>query len=115
MTVAINDYAESGSFGLEVELSEIMQYINGDAAGFHDFSFGESAGPGRSVHVSSDRGYWRDLFEGFEDFWRADVAGVKDEVGSAEGFEGSGAQQTVGVRDYSNDHWFLWHGSLVAF
>ena len=45
MAVAVYDHAESGGFGLQVELAEIMQHIDRHAAGFNDFGFRQSARP----------------------------------------------------------------------
>jgi hypothetical protein len=101
MAVAEYDNAESGRFRLQVELAEIVKDIDGHAAGFNDFSFSQRARPGAGVDVTADRGYGSNLHERFEDFGSADVASVKDAVGPAQGFDGFGAQQAVGVGDYA--------------
>src|SRR6266852_2110355 len=80
MAVAVYDHAESRGFRLQVELAEIMQDVDGHAAGFDDFGSRESARPGVGVDVTSDRGYGRDLSERLDDLGSADVAGVKDAV-----------------------------------
>ena len=101
MAVAVHDHAESGGFWLQVELAKIMQDIDGHAAGFDDFGLRQSARPRSSVDVTADRGYWGNPRERFEDFGRADIAGVDDAVGPSQSVDGFGPQQAVGVGDYS--------------
>jgi hypothetical protein len=84
MAVAVYHHAESGGFGLQVELAEIVQHVDRNAAGFDNFGFGQSARPGRGVNVAANRGYGRDLRERFQNFGSADIAGVEDAVGSAQ-------------------------------
>ncbi len=67
------------------------------------------ARPGVGVDVPADRGYGRDLRKRFEDFASADVAGVEDAVGSAQGLDRLGPQQAVGVGDYAEDYGFSSH------
>jgi len=112
MAVAVYDHAESGGFWLQVELAEIMQDIDGQATGFDDFGCRQSARPRGGIDVAVDRGYGRDLRQRFEDSRSADVAGVEDLVGSAQGFDGRGPQQAVGVGDYAEGYWKLSHKSF---
>jgi len=112
MAVAVYDHAESGGFRLQVEAAEIMQDIDGYVSGLNDFGFGQGVRPGLRVDVAADCGYGRDLCERFEDFGSANVAGMEDAVGSAQGFDGLGPQQAVGVGDYAEGHWFLKHQFL---
>jgi len=99
MAVTVHDYAESRAFRLQIELPQIMQHIDRNVAGFNDLSFGQRARPGVGVDVAADGSYRRDLRECFEDFGCADVAGVEDAVGTAQGFDGFGTQEAVGVGD----------------
>ena len=103
MAVAVHHHAESGGSQLQVESAEIMQHIDGHAAGFDDFGFRQSARPGVGVDVTADRGDGRDFDKRFEDFASANVAGVEDAVGSAQGLDRLEPQQAVGVGDYADN------------
>jgi hypothetical protein len=60
-----------------------MQYIDGDAAEFDDFRFGEFARPGGFVDVASDCGYRRDVRKFYKNLGLADVTRVNDVFGPA--------------------------------
>src|ERR1700674_3671225 len=112
MAGAEYDHAESGGFRLQFELTEIMQHINQDAAGFDDLGFRQRARPRGGVDVTADHGYGGNLRERFEDFGGSDIASVENAIGSAQSFDGFGPQQAVGVGDYSEGHVFLGHQFL---
>jgi hypothetical protein len=109
MAVAVDHHAESGGFRLQVELAEVMHHIDRHAAGFDDFGFRQTARPRGGVDVTADCGYGGNPRERFEDFGRADIAGVEDTVGPAQSFDGFGPQQAVGVGDYAERYSFLSH------
>jgi hypothetical protein len=107
--MTVYDDAESGGFRLQIKFAEIMQNINSHPASLDDFRFWQSARPRLGVDVTADRGYRGNLRQRFEDFERADIAGVKDAVGPTQSFDGFGSQQAVGIGDYSEGYSFLSH------
>jgi hypothetical protein len=109
MTVAVYDHAEPGGFWLQIEPADIVQHVDGHAAGFDDFGLRQSECPGFDVNVAADRRHRRDECERFEDLGSANVAGVEYAIGSTQGFDRLGPQPAVSVRDYPEKYWFLRH------
>jgi hypothetical protein len=107
VTVAGDHDVESGGFGLEIEAREIVQDIDGNAGELDDFGFGEFAGPCLLVDVASDRGDGGDGGEFVENFGIADVTGMNDVLRALERSQSFGAQQAVGVGDYTDDNGLL--------
>ena len=83
MAVPGNDDIESRSFGLQIQLREIVQYVDGNAARFEDFSLRQLARPRIFVDISANGGYGRNGCELRNDFRRADVTCMDDVVRSA--------------------------------
>ena len=79
-----------------------MQHVNGNAADFQNFGFGELASPGSFVDVSADCGYGCDFGQFFKDFRRTDVAGVNDVLRTSQRSKGFGTQKAVRIGDYAD-------------
>lgn len=60
MAVARDHYVESRSFGLQIQLRQIVQHEDGNAGRFEDFSFRQLKRPSGLVHIAADSGYGRD-------------------------------------------------------
>ncbi len=99
VTVATNNDGESGGFGFEVQLRQIVQHIDGNATQFKHFGFRQLVRPRSFVDVAA-HGYKRgDGGEFFKDLGRAYIPGMNDVFGSALGFEGLRTQQAVRIGD----------------
>jgi len=95
--VARDDNVEARGFGVEVEILEPVQHVDGSVGEFDDLGQRERACPGFRVHVaaySMDRG---DGLKLFEDGEIADIAGVEDGAGPFESREGFRAKEAVRV------------------
>ena len=107
MTVAGDDHVESSGLGLQIELREIVDNIDGNVGELDDFGCGEFAGPCLLVDVASDRGDGGDGGEFVENFGIADVTGMNDVLRALERSQSFGAEQAVGVGDYADDNGLL--------
>ena len=99
MRVAGDEHVNSAGYGIQLEFIDIVEDVDRDAARFKDLGFRQLARPRRFVDVPA---YCRDgsnRRESWEDFGRADIAGVDDVLRSAQGFDGFGAKQAVGIGD----------------
>ena len=94
---------EACGLGLQVELRQIVQDVNGKAADLDNFSFRQFARPGVVVDVAADHGDGGDGCEGVENFGRADVSGVNDVLRALQSREGFGAKQAVSVGDDADE------------
>ena len=78
MTVAGEDHLKSGGSRFQIESSEIMQHINGNAADLEDFGFSKGPGPRRLVNIAADGGQGRDGCQRLKNLGRTHVPGVND-------------------------------------
>jgi hypothetical protein len=99
MSVAGNHGRESRRFGLEVQLSQIVQDIDRNTSDFEHLSFRKRAGPWPLVNVPAHPDDGSNLGKLFQYFWRADISGMNDVLRSAQTFNGFGPQQAVCVGD----------------
>jgi hypothetical protein len=98
------DYdAESCSLRLQIQLREIVQDVNRDAGGLQHFGFWQPVRPGGFVDVAANRRHGREFRELFENFGRANVAGVNDLFGSAQSRDCLGTKQAVRVGNDADD------------
>ena len=81
--VAGDDSGESGGCGIQVELFQIMQHVQRESAGFNYFCQRKSLAPGTGIDISANRLHECNATEFFEDFRRAHVSSVEDEIGAA--------------------------------
>jgi hypothetical protein len=78
VAVARDHYLESCGFRLQFELRQIVHHVDGNAGDLDDFIFRKFTSPRPFVDVAADRSEGRKVCELFQDFWRANVAGVDD-------------------------------------
>ena len=78
MTVAVDDYVESGRFWLQIERAQIMQNINRNAADLGDFGFRQLARPRALIDVAANGTHGSNPGQFFENFGIAYVSGVND-------------------------------------
>ena len=99
VTVAAYDNRESGGFGLEIQLRQIVQHVDGNTAQFERLGFRQLARPRTFVYIAthgSDGGNGREIVENLR---RPNISGMNDVVGPAQSCNGLVTQQAVGVRD----------------
>ena len=69
---------ESCGFRLQFELRQIVQHVDGNAGDLDDLIFRKFTSPRPIVDIAGDGSEGRKVCELFENFWRANVAGVDD-------------------------------------
>jgi hypothetical protein len=69
---------ESRGFRLQFELRQIVHHVDGNADDLDDFIFRKFPSPRPFVDIAADRSQGGKDCELFQDFWRANVAGVDD-------------------------------------
>src|SRR5580658_996532 len=99
VTMAADHGRKSGRFGLEVQPRQIVQHVDGNAAQFKHCGFRQLARPHALIDVAAHRSHMCNVGKLFENLRRADIPGMNDVIGSAQGFDGLRAQQAVRVRD----------------
>jgi hypothetical protein len=97
--VAADYNRESRSFGLEIQLSQIVQHIDANATQLKHSSFRQFARPRSFVDIAANGGDGSNRGKLFEDFGRADISRMNDVFAPAQSFDGLRAQQAVGVGD----------------
>jgi hypothetical protein len=60
--------------------------------------------PGLCVHIAAHREHRRNEFEFRENFGRAHVSGVNDELHSKQGVMGFGSKEAVGIGNNADPH-----------
>ena len=103
MAVPADDNCKSRRFRLQIQFVQIVKHIDRDAADFEHIRGGDLPGPGFAIHISADRGNWRNLSQLFQDGGIADVAGMNDVVGAAQSGESLRTKQAVGIGDDADD------------
>src|SRR5207302_6638174 len=88
---------ESRSFGIEVKLLEVVQYIDGDVFHFEDLGSSELTRPVTLVHIAAHGGHRSNGAKLLKDFGRADVACVNNAIRSAQRLQRLRPQQAVCV------------------
>ncbi len=86
--MAGDDDVDASGPGFEVELREIMQYVERDAIEFVQDGSRESAHGAVGVHIAANGDDWSDLPKALEDRDVADVAGMDDGVASRKSLDG---------------------------
>jgi hypothetical protein len=95
--VAVEDDAEAGGLGLDVEVGKVVEHVDEAAAELEGFGGGEVGAGAVAVDVAANGGDGSNVAEGFEDVGVADVAGVEDVVDAREEREKLWAEEAVGV------------------
>ncbi len=97
MAVAGDDDIEPGCFRLQIELRQIMQYIDGDSANLDDFCRRQLAGPRLFVDIAADSGYGRDRRQLIKNLGSAHIACMDDVLRAAQRCESLGSKQAVSI------------------
>lgn len=84
MAVSIDHSRESGGLGLQIELGDIVQHVNGKAAEFDDFRLRQLARPGACVDVPADGRNRRNLLQLLKNFGITHISGVNNVLGFAQ-------------------------------
>ena len=104
MTMSVNDEGKSRSIRLQIQFSQVMQYVDGDAANFKYVGRGNFPRPDFAIHVAAYGSHRRNRSQIFQDVRIADVASMNDVVGSAQGGKSLRTKQTVRVGDDADKH-----------
>ena len=104
MAVAVHDSRESSRLGLEIELVNVVQNVNCDAAGFENSGFGQFLRPRAAIHIATNGDHWRNLAQAVKNRGVADIARVNDVVGTSEGVNRFRSQQAVGIGDNADGY-----------
>jgi hypothetical protein len=99
--MAADNNLEPRGVGREVDLAEIVKDVHSYPVDLEGFRRGKVAGPWLPIHVAShglDRGH---RAQALEDRRLPDVAGVDDQVDTAERRQGLRPQEAVGIRDHT--------------
>jgi hypothetical protein len=97
--MATNNDAESCGSGFQIQRMKVVKDVDGGAGGFDNGNGGQDVGPAGGVDIAADSNDRGDLAESVENFGTADVAGVDDEIGAAQGVESGIAKQAVSIGD----------------
>jgi hypothetical protein len=102
--VAGNNHVDTAGYGIEFQLMDIMQNVDGPAAKLDRSRRGIARRPIGGVHVPPDRNDGRDPAQLGNDLRPADIAGVDDMLNTGKALLRLGAQQAVRVRNDSDPH-----------
>jgi hypothetical protein len=80
MAVAGDHNLKSRSLGLQIQMREIVQHVDGNAACFENFGRRQASRPRFFIYVATHRGEGSDGSELFQNLWRADIAGMNDSL-----------------------------------
>ena len=80
MSVAADDGRETGGRGIEIQLRQIVQHVDGNPVYFEHFSLGQPLRPHAFVYVAANRSDWSDGTKLIEDLGRANISGVNDAI-----------------------------------
>jgi len=80
MAVAVDHGCKAGGLRLQIQLCQVVQDINRNAADLNYFGFGQRAGPCSFIDVAPNCGERRNGFQLIENFRLADVPCMDDVV-----------------------------------
>ena len=84
MRVAADDHSEPGGTRVQIELCRVVQHIEEYSAGLHDLGICKFWSPRAFVVIAAHRNDRADLPQRLEDFRRADVASMQDQLTTGE-------------------------------
>ncbi len=90
---------ESRSFGLEVQLCQIVQHVDGNAAELEHRRLRQLARPRTFVDVAPHGSHRGNRGKLFEDLRSTDIAGMNDVFRPAQSFNGLRSQQAMRIGD----------------
>jgi len=88
---------EAGRFRFQIELSKIVQHVDGNAGEFDNFRLRQFMRPGFLVDVSADGRHGSEACEFLKNFRRAYIPGVNDVIGAPQGRQSFGPKQAVSI------------------
>lgn len=103
MAVAVDRHAKSRGFWFQIELCQIVQDINRNAANFENFYVCKFARPCGFIDIAAHCDYRRDLFKSLQNFLRAHVACVNDVIGTLQSLNRLRTQQPMRVGDHADN------------
>ena len=102
--VAADHRVEPLGSRVEIQILQVVEDVDAEAAYFDRTGDGEPTGPGAPVVVAANGDYRCDPAELLEHFRPAYVPRVEDELAPLQRREHLGAEQVVGVRDHPNEN-----------
>ena len=103
VAVAGNDHGESRGFGLQIELRQVVQHVDRNSSYFEHVSFWQPARPGAFVDIATHHPQRGDAGKFVKNFRGANIPGMNDGVGAAQGCDGFRTQQAMRVGDDANE------------
>lgn len=114
MSVAGNDRIEAGGSWFEVQFAEIVEHVKTGTGGLDDGGQRELQRPTLSIDIAADGKDGGDGFQLGENFRRANIAGMDDEMDATQGEQGLGAKKPVGIGNDTKTHGRGKNSVLVA-
>ena len=102
--VAANDGIEPRRLGVKVELLEIVEQIKTAAGGFNNRGKRKLLCPGLRIHIPPNGKDRCNEFELRENFGRANVSGVNDQLHTKQSALGFGTKEAVGIGNDADPH-----------
>ena len=103
VAVAGDHDSESRHLRLQIELRQIVQHEDGNAAEFDDFRLRQSARPHVFVDVAADRAHRRNGCQVLKNLGRADVSRVNNVLRALQSGERFRAKQSVSIGDDADE------------
>jgi hypothetical protein len=100
--VAGYDRLETRRSRIKIQSFELVHYVQKACPDLENLGGWQGSGPRTLVIITSDRRDWSDLRKTIQNFGRANITCVNDEIGSRERVDCLGSEETVGVRDYAD-------------
>lgn len=105
--MAADDHFESGGFGLQIELGQIVDDVNRDADQFNRVGFWQLLRPFFFVDVPTNSSNRSDRLQLLENFGRPHVSCMDDVLGVTQRLECFRSKQAMGIGDYADESGFL--------
>jgi hypothetical protein len=104
VSMAADYEIELGCMGMQVQLSEIVENIEGGVTCFHHPGEGQLLCPWVGIDIAADSKNWGDAFQPGQDIRVANVTCVDDQLHAAQGIFCLRTQQTMCIRNDSDEH-----------
>jgi|HubBroStandDraft_4_1064222.scaffolds.fasta_scaffold240505_1 hypothetical protein len=101
--MSAHDNLESASGWIYVQVFENVQHVDTDGTDLNDFRQRQRLSPDSRIDVSPHRYHGSQGFQSLKNPRRAHVSGVEDQVRTAQSAHGPFPQQSVRVRNQSED------------
>ena len=104
MRVAADDRVEAGGLRFKVKILQLVEHIQMETGDFDNCGWRKFLRPGLRVHVAADGKHRRDKFELRENFRRAHISRVNDELDAVQCALRFRAQKAVSIGDDADPH-----------